>query len=69
MTEHKTRQRREGTNGTVSDAPSTEFVQGFHDRHGKPRWYFRRPGFKQVPLPGLRWSGEFNNTDRLGGTP
>src|SRR5262252_8656396 len=29
------------------------------DRHGKPRWYFRRPGFKQMPLPGLPWSPEF----------
>jgi len=46
-----------------------KFVQGFLDRHGKPRWFFRRPGFKQVPLPGLPSSGEFNNTDRLGGTP
>jgi hypothetical protein len=29
------------------------------DRHGKPRFYFRRPGFKAVPLPGLPWSPEF----------
>ena len=36
-----------------------KFVQGFTDRHGKPRWYFRRPGFKRVPLPGLPWSPEF----------
>jgi integrase len=36
-----------------------KFVQGFLDRHGKPRWYFRRPGFKRVPLPGLPWSPEF----------
>jgi len=36
-----------------------KFVHGFIDRHGKPRWYFRRPGFKQVPLPGLPWSPEF----------
>ena len=35
------------------------FVQGFIDRHGKPRFYFRRPGFKSVPLPGLPWSPEF----------
>jgi hypothetical protein len=27
------------------------FVHGFIDRHGKPRFYFRRRG--QVPLPGL----------------
>jgi integrase len=36
-----------------------KYVQGFIDRHGKPRWYFRRPGFKRVPLPGLPWSPEF----------
>ena len=36
-----------------------KFVHGFIDRHGKPRWYFRRAGFKQVPLPGLPWSPEF----------
>ncbi|HMF25574.1 MAG TPA: tyrosine-type recombinase/integrase [Pseudolabrys sp.] len=36
-----------------------KFVQGFIDRHGKPRFYFRRPGFKRVPLPGLPWSPEF----------
>jgi hypothetical protein len=36
-----------------------KYVQGFIDRHGKPRFYFRRRGFKQVPLPGLPWSPEF----------
>lgn len=36
-----------------------KFVQAFLDRHGKPRFYFRRPGFKAVPLPGLPWSPEF----------
>jgi integrase len=36
-----------------------KFVQGFIDRHGRPRFYFRRPGFKSVPLPGLPWSPEF----------
>jgi integrase len=36
-----------------------KFVHGFVDRHGKARFYFRRPGFKQVPLPGLPWSPEF----------
>jgi integrase len=36
-----------------------KFVQGFTDRHGKPRFYFRRPGFKNVPLPGLPWSPDF----------
>ena len=36
-----------------------KFVHGFIDRHGKARFYFRRPGFKRVPLPGLPWSPEF----------
>jgi integrase len=36
-----------------------KFVHGFMDRHGKPRFYFRRAGFKKVPLPGLPWSPEF----------
>ena len=36
-----------------------KFVQGFADRHGRPRFYLRRRGFKQVPLPGLPWSSEF----------
>ena len=36
-----------------------KFVQSFIDRHGKPRFYFRRAGFKAVPLPGLPWSPEF----------
>jgi integrase len=36
-----------------------KFVQAFIDRHGKPRFYFRRVGFKTVKLPGLPWSPEF----------
>src|SRR5262249_11459458 len=36
-----------------------KYVHGFIDRHGKPRFYFRRSGFKKVPLPGLPWSPEF----------
>jgi integrase len=36
-----------------------KYVHGFVDRHGKPRFYFRRPRFKQVPLPGLPWTPEF----------
>jgi hypothetical protein len=36
-----------------------KYVQGFIDRHGRPRFYFRRAGFKTVPLPGLPWSPEF----------
>jgi integrase len=35
------------------------YVHAFVDRHGKPRFYFRRAGFKKVPLPGLPWSPEF----------
>jgi hypothetical protein len=36
-----------------------KYTQGFVDRHGNPRFYFRRPGFARVPLPGLPWSPEF----------
>jgi integrase len=36
-----------------------KFVQGFIDRHGKPRFYFRRAGRTKVPLPGLPFSTEF----------
>ena len=36
-----------------------KYVHGFLDRHGKPRFYFRRAGFKKVPLPGLPWSSQF----------
>jgi hypothetical protein len=28
-----------------------KYVHPYIDRHGKPRFYFRRAGFKQVPLP------------------
>jgi hypothetical protein len=35
------------------------YIHAFIDRHGKPRFYFRRSGFKRVPLPGLPWSPEF----------
>jgi integrase len=34
------------------------YVHGFVDRHGKPRFYFRRSGFESVPLPGLPYSPE-----------
>src|SRR5688572_24781494 len=36
-----------------------QFVHEFRDRHGKVRRYFRRPGFKRLPLPGLPFSPEF----------
>jgi integrase len=35
------------------------FVNEFVDRHGKVRRYFRRPGCRAVPLPGLPGSIEF----------
>ena len=34
-------------------------VHEFLDRHGKVRRYFRRPGCKAVPLPGVPGSAEF----------
>jgi integrase len=36
-----------------------KYVQGFLDRHGKPRFYLRKAGLKKAPLPGLPWSPEF----------
>jgi integrase len=36
-----------------------KFVQTFYDRLGKRRHYFRRPGYKRMPLPGLVASEEF----------
>jgi integrase len=36
-----------------------KYTRGFVDRHGKPRWYFRREGFQGRALPGLPWSPEF----------
>jgi enterobacteria phage integrase len=35
------------------------YVNEFIDRHGKVRYYFRRPGSRSVPLPGLPGSIEF----------
>ncbi len=37
------------------------YVHGFVDRHGKPRFYFRRAGFSAVALPGLPYSPAFMN--------
>jgi integrase len=34
-------------------------INGFIDRYGHPRYYVRRPGYKNVKLPGLPWSAEF----------
>jgi integrase len=36
------------------------YVQRFRDRHGSVRHYFRRPGHRLAPLPGLPGSDEFN---------
>jgi integrase len=38
------------------------YVQGIVDRHGHPRFYFRRSGFARVTLPGSPWSQEFMET-------
>jgi integrase len=38
-----------------------KFVHGFIDRHGRPRFYFRRPGFESKPLRGLPYSATFMN--------
>jgi integrase len=35
------------------------FVHGYIDRHGKPRHYLRRKGYRKVALPGLPWSQTF----------
>jgi integrase len=35
------------------------YVHGFIDRHGRPRYYYRRAGFHAAPLPGLPYSPEF----------
>jgi hypothetical protein len=42
-----------------------EYVHEFVDRHGKARRYFRKPGFKQVPLPGAPGSDEFMTVYQL----
>ena len=36
-----------------------KYTQAFTDRHGRPRFYFRRKGFARIRLPGLPWSPEF----------
>ncbi|MFB6448939.1 tyrosine-type recombinase/integrase [Bradyrhizobium tunisiense] len=35
------------------------YVHGYMDRHGAPRFYFRKAGLKSVALPGLPWSPQF----------
>ena len=48
-----------------------KFIQQFVDRHNHPRYYFRRLGFKRVPLPGLPGSPEFMTayTEAMAGQP
>jgi integrase len=41
------------------------YVHEFLDRHGTARRYFRKPGFKQVPLPGAPGSDEFMTAYQL----
>src|SRR5262249_32024199 len=36
-----------------------QYCNGFIDRYGKARWYFRRAGFKRMALPGFAWSHGF----------
>lgn len=36
-----------------------KYTQAFTDRHGHPRFYFRKRGHPRVALPGLPWSPEF----------
>jgi integrase len=36
-----------------------KYTQAFVDRHGTARFYFRKAGNKQVPLPGPPWSPQF----------
>jgi hypothetical protein len=45
--------------GRRTQMKTPRYVHGYLDRHGKARWYLRRPGFAKVPLPGLPWSEEF----------
>jgi integrase len=40
------------------------YVHEFKDRHGKTRRYFRRPGFKRLPLPAQPGSDEFMSAYR-----
>src|SRR4051794_33043365 len=41
------------------------YVDRFRDRLGKVRFYFRRPGGKRTPLPGVPGSEEFLDAYRL----
>ncbi len=41
-----------------------KYIHRFTDRHGKVRYYFRRPGQKRIPLPGVPETAEFMETYR-----
>jgi hypothetical protein len=49
------------TNGIPHSMTSVklQFIHEFRDRHGKVRRYFRRPGHKLMPLPGLPGSARY----------
>src|SRR6516165_301413 len=36
-----------------------KYVHEFRDRYGAPRYYFRKVGVNQIPLPGLPGSAQF----------
>jgi integrase len=42
-----------------ADLSRVDIVSSVLQGDGKARFYFRRPGYKRVPLPGLPWSPEF----------
>jgi integrase len=42
-----------------------DYIQEYRDRHGRLRRYFRRPGFKRLPLPGVPGSDEFMTAYQL----
>jgi integrase len=48
-----------------------KWVHAFVDRQGKPRYYFRRPGYPRAALPALPYSSEFMSAYQaaLNGTP
>jgi hypothetical protein len=48
-----------------------KYVHAFRDRLGMARYYYRRAGFKTMPLPGLPGSDEFMGAYRsaLGNPP
>ena len=47
------------------------YVHGFTDRHGKARYYLRRPGYPKTPLPGLPHTPAFMSAyeDAMSGEP